>query len=347
MAKAANSAVGVDLGNHTLKAVRLLRRSGGRVALAGYTVRECGDRGMPDDEMQHHLKLLVEETGGKVKAHGASLFTQDTVLRVVDQPATPVEVMRNALKFNATQILHEEVKDHMLDCDTVNGQNIEPTGGGSVAQVKYVVGGIPRAAVESLTASFDRSRLGLDALQLGPISLLNAFEYGRPEVFRNEPFLLLDIGHERSTVVGGSQGRIVMIRTIDFGGKSLLEDVMMNGAIDREAAILLLEQGDGGLTELAEKSLQLISREMLSSIGFYEAQLDRTIDKIYVSGASTRAMMVLQALSDNLNFPCEAWDPFGNCEVALAPDRRRALERDGRCLNVAFGVALSLIRGDL
>ncbi len=346
MAKAVNSAIGFDLGYHTVKAVRLQRLGAGRVAVTGYAMREVGDRGLKPEEMQHHLKLLVDGIGGKVKSHAVSISSQDIVLRVVEQAPTPVEVMRNALKFNAAQLLHEELKDYALDCDTVNGMNVAGDGGGKSKLQKYVVGGMPRDTVNAVREAFSRNHLALAAMQVAPLSLFNAFEYARPEIFQNDPFILLDIGHRSSTVLGGANGEIVMIRTIQYGGKTLLDDLMMNGAIDREAAILLIEQGDGGLADMAEKSLQLISREVLSSIGFYEAQLDRTVDILYVSGAASRAVMVLQALSDNMNFPCEAWDPFGSCDVTLTEKQRNNLLIDSRSLNVAFGSALSLIRGN-
>ncbi len=346
MAKAVNAAIGVDIGYHTLKAVRLQRRGTGRVALTGYSMREIGDRGIKTEEIQHHLKLLLDGVHGKVKQYAVSVSSDDIILRVVEQAPTPVEVMRNALKFNAAQLLHEELNDYALDCDTVNGVDVVGDAGGKSKIQKYVVGGIPRETVGMVGDAFSRNRLDLAAMQIAPLSLFNAFEYARPEIFRDEPFILLDIGHRHSTVLGGANGEIVMIRTIQYGGKTLLDDLMMNGAIDREAAILLIEQGDGGLADMTEKSLQLISREVLSSIGFYEAQLDRTVNNLYVSGAASRAVMVLQALSDNMNFPCEAWDPFGSCDLALPEAKRNSLIVDSRSLNVAFGCALSLIRGN-
>lgn len=346
MAKSVTAAVGVDLGYHTIKAVRLQRRGADRIALVGYAIREIGDKGLQDDELQHHLKLLTDELGGKVKSHSACMSGDDMILRIVDQQATPLAMLRNALKINAPSLLHEDCKHYLLDCDSVDGKSVDTTNAqGKLDQVKYLVGGLPRAKVAAATAAFAKLKAPLDSIQLAPVSLFNAFEYARPQIFANDPFLLLDIGHHRSTVVGGASGCIVMVRTISYGGKNLLDDIMMNGAIDREAAILLLEQGDSGLTDAVEKSLQLISREMLSSIGFYEGQLDRSVRIVHVSGAAIRAEMVLQALSDNLNFPCEAWDPLGTCEVALPDNKRRSLQKDSRCLNVAFGAAYGMIRG--
>ncbi len=339
-------AVGVDLGFHTIKAVRLQRRGADRVALAGYAIRELGDKGVKDDELQHHLKLLLEDLGGKARSHAASMAGDDMILRIVEQQATPLDVLRNALKLNAPALLQEDCKDYLLDCDTVDGREPEDAPAqGRPAMVKYLVGGLPRAKVALTTAAFAKLKSPLDSVQLAPVCLFNAFEYARPKVFANEPFLLLDIGHKRSTVVGGAAGRIIMVRTINYGGKNLLDDVMMNGAIDRSAAILLLEQGDGGLADAVGKSLQLISREMLSSIGFYEGQLERSVKMVYVSGAAIRAEMVLQALSDNLNFPCEAWDPLAACEVSLPEVKRRRLQSDALSLNVAFGAAYGMIRG--
>ena len=58
-----------------------------------------------------------------------------------------------------------------------------------------------------------------DILQLAPICSFNAFEMAYPEIFAKDTFLLLDMGHLQSTVMIGSKGELVLVRSIDYGGK--------------------------------------------------------------------------------------------------------------------------------
>ena len=44
-------------------------------------------------------------------------------------------------------------------------------------------------------------------LQLAPVCSFNAFEFAYPEIFANEAFLLLDMGHLQSTVLDRQQRR--------------------------------------------------------------------------------------------------------------------------------------------
>ncbi len=54
--------------------------------------------------------------------------------------------------------------------------------------------------------------------------------------------------------------------------------------------------------------------------------------------------MILQILSDELELPCEIWDPLESCEVALPPAKRQTLASEFVSLNVACGVALSYLK---
>jgi len=47
----------------------------------------------------------------------------------------------------------------------------------------------------------------------------NAFEFAYPEIFANDAFFWLDMGHLQSTVLIGSKGDLVLVRSIDYGAR--------------------------------------------------------------------------------------------------------------------------------
>jgi len=343
MAKAPASSLGIDMGGHTWKAVHLQRRSGGRVAVSGFATRVVDATQLGADQVAHHLKLLVQEVGASPKIASACFGGEGTLLRIIEQPPTPLDVLRGALRFSAQALLHQDCSQHIMDCDAIPGLG-NVSAPGALPQHRYLVGGAPRARVQEISDAFDKSKLLLRRLQLSPVALFNAFEYTRPQVFREEPFVLLDLGHTSSTVVAGIRGGITLVRAIGYGGDVLVKDVTMDGAMDRESAMMLMREGDAGMAQAARESLSMVAREVRGSIGFSEGEWDQALGRVFVSGGAAHAEMVVQVLSDEVNLPCELWSPFERCESMLPAARQAAFEQTSWNLNVAFGAAIEMLQ---
>jgi Tfp pilus assembly PilM family ATPase len=201
-----------------------------------------------------------------------------------------------------------------------------------------------RPTVKQISEAISKTRVPAEILQLAPICSFNAFEFAYPQVFNEDAFLLLDMGHLQSTVLVGSKAELVLVRSIDYGGKALTHALTADGALDAKAAWLMIHEGDGGMAEICHTSLARLATEVRNSIGFFEGQREDSIHRIFVSGGLARAEMILQTLSDELGLPCEIWDPLENCEVALSAEKRQALPHEFVSLNVACGAAFEYLR---
>jgi type IV pilus assembly protein PilM len=354
MAKRGNSVIGIDLGKHVFKGVVLHRKGDARYVLTNYASREVPDDLNTADDLAQQVKLLLKDLGGNAKGCAVAVSDPASLLRIIEQPDTPVDLLRNALRLNGLAVLNQECKDFVLDCAPVsaNGSNGHHTNGSgsdsgyngaSVPQKKYLVGGMLRPTVKQISEAMNKTR-AVDILQLAPVCSFNAFEFAYPEVFANDTFLLLDMGHLQSTVMIGSKKELVLIRSIDYGGKSLTQALTADGALDENAARLMMQEGDGGMADICRTSLTRLATEVRNSIGFFEGQREESIHRIFVSGGLARTETILQALSDELSLPCEIWDPLETCEVALPAGKRQALPNEFVSLNVACGAAFEYLR---
>jgi Tfp pilus assembly PilM family ATPase len=351
MPKAYSSVVGVDLGRHALKAVHLQRR-GARLAVTGYASRIIGDVA-PDnaDALAHHLKLLFRDVGTTAKNCVAAVSSPEALIRIIEQPTTPTNLLRDALRLNGLALLNQECHDFVLDCDQIPASTpVEIPGAAPAAPAqggrsisRYLVGGLPRVEVGQVSAAFAKNRTSVDALQLAPICNYNAFEYSHADVFARESFVLVDIGHTETRVLVGAKRELVLARTIDYGGNNFLNAITSGDGIDVDSAIMLVEQNDPGMMEASRASLYALARELRSSIGFFEGQREEAISRVYFSGGLVRALMPLQILSDELEIPCNTWDPFQNCQVDLPKARLAAFDGERTHLNIACGAALELL----
>jgi len=363
MARRGNSVFGIDLGKHVFKGVLLQRKGDNRFVLTSYASREVPEELSTPDELAQEIKLLLKDLGGTAKGCAIAVSDPGSLLRIIEQPNTPIDLLRNALRLNGLMVLNQECKDFVLDCalltpSSVNGSgtngatNGEANGSADapapvqngVAKSKYLVGGMLRPTVKQISEACSKSRVSADILQLAPVCSFNAFELAYPETFAKEAFLLLDMGHLQSTVMIGSRKELVLVRSIDYGGKALTHALTADGALDAGAARVMMQEGDAGMAEICRGSLTRLATEVRNSIGFFEGQHEQSIHRIFVSGGLARTETILQTLSDELGLPCEIWDPLETCEVALPPAKRQALPHEFVSLNVACGAAFEYLR---
>ena len=349
MAKSSNSVIGIDLGKYVFKSVLLQRKSDDRFVLTNYGSRTVPETIATAEDLAQQVKLLLKEMGGSAKSCAVAASDPNALLRIIEQPDTPVALLRSALRLNGLAVLNQECKDFVLDCAPVSAPalvGVTPNGSAteSSRKTRYLVGGMLRPAVKQISEALSKTKMPANIIQLAPICSFNAFEFAYPEVFANEAFLLLDMGHLQSTVLIGQKTELMLVRSIDYGGKLFGEALTADGAVDTEAARILVQEGDAGMAETCRSSLLGLATEVRNSIGFFEGQCEESIHRIFVSGGMARTEMILQILSDELGLPCEIWDPLETCEVALPPAKRQALSSEFASLNVACGAAISYLK---
>src|SRR3954471_10878121 len=164
MARRGNSVFGIDLGKHVFKGVLLQRKGDDRFVLTSYASREVPEDLKTPEELAQHLELLVKDLGGSAKGCALAVSDPASLLRIIEQPDTPIDLLRNALRLNGLAVLNQECKDFVLDCAPVsangsnghaaNGTNGDANGGAATAVAvnskKYLVGGMLRPAVKQI-----------------------------------------------------------------------------------------------------------------------------------------------------------------------------------------------------
>src|SRR5436190_19803343 len=166
MARRGNSVFGIDLGKHVFKGVLLQRKGDDRFVLTSYASREVPEELKTPEELVQQLKLLFKDLGGSAKGCAIAISDPASLLRIIQQPHTPVDLLRNALRLNGLAVLNQECKDFVLDCAPVladelnshaaNGSNGNGAGDESAnghngfGKTKYLVGGMLRPTVKQI-----------------------------------------------------------------------------------------------------------------------------------------------------------------------------------------------------
>jgi Tfp pilus assembly PilM family ATPase len=115
MARRGNSVFGIDLGKHVFKGVLLQRKGDNRFVLTSYASREVPEELKTPEELSQHLKLLLKDLGGNAKGCALAISDPGSLLRIIEQPDTPIDLLRNALRLNGLAVLNQECKDFVHD----------------------------------------------------------------------------------------------------------------------------------------------------------------------------------------------------------------------------------------
>ena len=346
MAKTLTSAIGVDLGRYSLKSVLLQKKSGGRFVVthfASLPVTEAVER--TPEMLGSEIKALVKQMGGSAKGCAVAVSSPDALMRIIEQPETPPEVLRDALRLNGNALMNQDCKNFVLDCVDCEA-SAQPAAGGSPssAQRRYLVAGLPRTEVTQLTESFQMGGLNnVSTLQIAPLVVFNAFEFAQPEVFKNHAFFLIDFGHTSSTMMIGARGELSLIRTVEFGGKSFVEALGTLSGESAETVLTALGNDDEVMIEYARMALMALTREIGSSIGFYEGRREEAIGQIWVSGGLARNTTLLRLLGEELRMPCQPWVALERCELNVSTSKRAQLAEEMLDYSIACGAAAQLL----
>ena len=343
MAKAPQSVIGVDLGRYSLKSVLLQKKGPARYVLTHYATQTFTEPADSAETLGRNLKSLLKEMGGSAKACAIGVSSPKSLIRIIEQPETPVQILREALRLNGMVLLNQDCKEFVLDCDRIP-TNEQSTETGALGHKRYLVGGLPRTEVMTVGAAVEQSGNDVTAMQIAPICAFNAFEFAFEDVFNNQAFFLVDIGHTSSTVMVGVKRELILVRTIEFGGKALVEALTGLSGEGREAVLQALEQEDEVMVEYTRVALNALIREIQNSIGFLEHRREETIAKVYVSGGPAKSQTLLKVLAEELRLPCEAWSAVTHCESALPAERAATFAQDSFDLNVACGAAAELLK---
>lgn len=344
MAKAPNSVIGIDLGRYALKSVLLQRRGPDKFAVTHYATHALTGPVQNAEALGKELKALLSKMGGSAKSCGIGISSPEALIRIIEQPPTPPDILRDALRLNGMALLNQDCRAFVLDCDLIAANYPAPVAG-EAQKKKYLVGGIPRTEVSRVAAACDMNGTRIGRLQLAPLCSFNAFEFAHPEIFNEHAFFLVDIGHSSSTVMVGSKRELVLVRSIDCGGRALMDALMSLSGESREGVLQALMNEDEVMVESARMALVVLTREIGNSIGFFEARSDETIDRIYVSGAAARSTTLLKVMSEEVRMPCEAWSALAKCEILLNSEKAALFTSEASDLNVACGAATEILQG--
>lgn len=351
--KTPNAIVGVDLGNHSIKAVRLQRQGNAftltRVSLIPSN-RDPQSQALPTE---HEMATLIKSSLALVRASGADVHlavnSPNSTIRYVDLPRMPLDDLRTALKYNSTTHLRQNFENYTFDACALDDETGAfgpaprkgaPTGGG---KAKALVGGLPNTEAVLFYHAARRAGIKPRSLQLAPIALINGLEAANPEIFSGESVVLLDMGLLTTSLTILDHGKPQLTRTVPMGGRHLTESIAQGSNSEYVQAERSKTQGEADLAQALAQAGSNLIREIRSSINFFEKNTEQAVSRILVAGTSARSESLVAALADQSGKTCQPWCPSGRLSLQLPAEQREMFVAHQVAFATALGAALGYL----
>ena len=326
--------VGLRIGSTHIVAALVRNSSEGPVLLE--VARRPIERGLvvagevrEPDALATELKTFFAETKLPRKAVRLGIASNRIGVRTLEVPAIDdPKLLENAIRFRAQELLsiplNEAVCDHLV---IGSAQTDEGPG------LRVLLAFAHRELIDRYVEACRRAKIKLLGIDFDAFALLRAVATPPSlDAPLDRAEVVVAIGRER-TIFAVAEGETCdYTRVLDWGGNSLAVAVAralnMTPSEAEPVKCALSFEGEaaaGGLSEIQIESargamrneLQLLARELLSSLQFYQSRPDSlAIGEILLTGGGAQVPGTDVELSRLLGVPVRVADPFAQVEVS-------------------------------
>jgi len=358
----AQTAVGIDIGAHAIKAVAL-RKTGSHIALARAGTIELGDLAFIDDSprrdarLSDFLRRLLRRARIRGRSATAGLAGRDYFVKYLHVPPTTPDKLRKLIEYEVsedpTAASQEQTTDFwLLDLPT------------RAEEFTVLVVMARNDTLHRRLAFLKRAGIRTDGLTLDAVALFNAYVNSLDEaIYNDRTTLLVDIGAQHMDVVVQRNGKLLFVRNLTMGGNRFTEAVQEEFHLPmREAEELKVAQGailpshfdlaaeidtstpEARLSAALLEPAETIYDTLQATLKYCMSQTRMTglrIDEVILSGRCSRLRGLRELLAHRFRVPVEIFDPLRGIDTSALPpaDRQEAVENAGS-YTVAIGLAL-------
>ncbi|MBN1586005.1 MAG: pilus assembly protein PilM [Candidatus Omnitrophica bacterium] len=303
------SAVGLDLGTTSIKAVEL--SFGTSPPTVESAVLQLHDTA-PEDSAQlaKVVRQVLDRLQPSAKKINVSISGQPVVARFVHMPRMSLDEISSAVRFEAQDRIPFEIDEVILDHQVLSQE-------GNSMFVLLVAA--KKNAVEQRLEVLRQAGLEVGVLDVDFFAVSNCFQQW---LLNHEDWIAE--GQEKSTALLNIGGRVTSINVLNGSTLCLSRDILV---------------GTEEILRLGRAALGKLVNETRMSLDYYESQLGSRVDAILLGGGGVHVTGTAEFIKEQLGVPTDTWDPLSGFEVVprLAEE---GIEKIKHQLAVSLGLAL-------
>jgi type IV pilus assembly protein PilM len=330
-----DTALGLDLGSSQIKAA-VVRRHRDKLELLEYAVRPLPleiIKSYKEPQFAAELQQLLEGLKTPERRAFVTISCGSAMVCQAEFPPAPLTEIKSALKINSVPYLRRDFSSYYLDAFELKKGNQS-----SKSKTKVLIAGADKEEVDARRDALVAAKIKPEVIELAAVSVVNAFQVSHPEL-KDEVVVLVDIG-ARSTSINVLQDGVPLItRIMHFGGAQLSEYIGQVLMLDPREAEQQKVQMSPQVQELMKTAISPLSREIHSSVDFFERQNDSRVHRIFACGGSAGSPQVLEFLTEAIGIPVECWNPVTSLDISGLNGETPRVMASGPSLAAAVGVA--------
>lgn len=331
-----NEAVGLDIGNYSVKVTSMERSKNGKNKLTAYNIKK-----IPFDLKNFNLETHIYQTLNEVdlcpKTINLAVSGPDVVVRFINLPKMTQSQLENALVFEAEKYIPFNINDVVLD-SLILGDATEE------GQMRVLLAAVKREAIEPRIAMIKNLGITINVLDTNPLAMFNAFIASEPKI-EHEGYVLFDFGHSKTYMLILIDNSPCFMREIQMGAKNITEtisrelSVSMAKAEEYKQGLVDKNEEKVKVKRITESFLDELVEEIQLSFGYFENRNDVKINHNYCAGGMIYHQGVVDYISEKIGTRLETWNPAQ--EMDLSDNlSREDINSVGSELAVSIGLAL-------
>ncbi len=335
----------IDIGNNSLKALRL-RNAGDVVEVIGFdniqhgkVLTGIGVKPAERDELiALSLRQFVKQNDLGKDDIVVSVPSQNSFARFVKLPPVESKRIPEIVKFEAAQQIPFDINEVQWDWQLM-------TEAGS-PETKVGIFAVKSDVVSSVLEHFARENLAVGYVQMAPMALYNyaLFDYGDLGKSDDQATVILDIGAENSDLVVCTQSTVWQ-RCVPMGGNAFTRAIADTFKLNFEKAEKLKRTAP--MSKYARQVFQAmkpvftdLASEIQRSLGFYSSSNPNTkLSRIIALGGGTKMRGLLKYLRQTLQIPVEMPDSFKRLTISSTVSAAKFHESVSD-FGIVYGLAL-------
>lgn len=348
MAERIGSVWAIDIGNTSLKALRLSNESGTLQVLGFDNIihgKVLSGSGINDQEKQELVAISLRQF---VQANDlgrdeiiVAVPSANSFARFVNLPPVEQKRIPEIVKFEASQQIPFDINEVAWDWQLMTEAD--------AAEAKVGIFAIKNDVVTAELEHFSRENLEVTYVQIAPMALYNYIFYDRPDLMRSDTqaTVVLNIGAETTDLVVCTKSDVWQ-RTIAMGGNAFTKAIADTFKLNFEKAEKLKRTAP--MSKYARQILQAmkpvftdLASEIQRSLGFYTSSHSNVkLARIIAMGGGTKMRGLLQYLQQSLQMQIERPDAFK--QVAINASVSAAKFHESVCdFGVVYGLGVQAL----
>ncbi len=345
--------VGIDLGTSSLKLVEF-RNEGGRPRLLTYGFIEQptdivkSDSQASLEQIVVTLKSVIKKARVSSRRVVSALPSFAVFNSILSLPAMPKKDLYSAVRWEAKKIVPMSLDEMVLDWRVLHAEegseptekpapNVQATG---PKTMKVLITAAPKTLVKRYIDIFKLADLDIVSLETESFALVRSL-LGRDQ----SAVMIVDIGAVATEISVILNGIPFLNRSIDVGGDTITKSIANGLTIDAERAEqikrdfgLAATSGSSQIPRVIEFVMTNIVNEIRYILSLYQAQGEKPIEKIILSGGSAFLPQLPGYLEQAVQLKTMIGDPWSN--VIYPVDLKPVLDEIGPRFSVAVGLAM-------